>query len=247
MCSVSFLPRDAGFVLAMNRDERLSRGYALPPEALTREGVSMLYPRELSGGTWTGVNSAGMAFALINWHSQPDRACGSPVSRGEVVRALLAARSDKQSASLLRQLPRERMNPFRLMIISLSESSLVEWRWNGDSLESLALPWRRHHWFSSGLDEARANDVRRAQCARVPGDSVDLPLLRKLHRSHAPKAGPYSICMHRSDARTVSYTEINVQSPVASAYYIAGPPCSRAPRFEGSIDLKRASQLRKVA
>ena len=247
MCSVSFLPRDAGFVLAMNRDERLSRGSALPPEAVTREGMSMLYPRELSGGTWTGVNSAGMAFALINWHSQPDCACGNPVSRGEVVRTLLAARNGKQSASLLRQLPRERMNPFRLMIISLSESSLVEWRSNGDSLEPLALPWRRHHWFSSGLDEARANEVRRALCARVPGDSVDLPVLRNLHSSHAPQAGPYSICMHRSDASTVSYTEINVHNPVASVYYIAGPPCSQSPRFEASIDLGLAGQLRKVA
>jgi len=247
MCSVSFLPRDAGFVLAMNRDERLSRGSALPPEALTREGVSMLYPRELSGGTWTGVNSAGMAFALINWHSQPDCACGTPVSRGEVVRTLLAARSGKQSASLLRQLPLVRMNPFRLMIMSLSERSLVEWRSNGDSLEPLALPWRRHHWFSSGLDEARANEVRREQCARVPGDSVDLRVLRKLHRSHAPQAGPFTICMHRSDACTVSYTEINVHSPVASIYYVAGPPCSQAPRFKGSIDLELAGQLHKVA
>ncbi|MGA7213665.1 MAG: NRDE family protein, partial [Terrimicrobiaceae bacterium] len=230
-----------------NRDERLSRGSALPPETRAREGLAMLYPREPSGGTWVGVNSAGMAFSLINWHSQPDCARGSPVSRGEVVRALLSARSVKRAASLLRQLPLKRMNPFRLMVASLSGHSLVEWRSDGDSLEPLALPWRRHHWFSSGLDEAKANQVRRAICARVPGDSLDLQVLRKLHRSHAPKAGAFSICMHRSDACTVSYTEIDVQGPVASMYYIAGSPCSQSPRFKGSIDLELASPFRKVA
>ena len=67
MCSVSFLPREDGFVLAMNRDERLSRASALPPEVFERDGLAMLYPREMSGGTWIGVNSAGAAFSLINW------------------------------------------------------------------------------------------------------------------------------------------------------------------------------------
>ena len=247
MCSVSFLPRDDGFVLAMNRDERLSRVSALPPDAVGRDGLSMLYPRELSGGTWIGVNSAGMAFSLINWYSQPDCVFGNPVSRGEVVRALLSARSSAAVASGLRKLPLERMNPFRLMAVSSSERSLTEWRSGGGDLEPFDLPWKRHHWFSSGFDEGKANQIRRRVCARIHGDSFDLPSLRKLHRSHAPKAGPFSLCMHRNDACTVSYTEINVRGPTASIYYIAGPPCSRSPRFKGSIDLDVASALRKVA
>ena len=55
MCSVSFLPRADGFVLAMNRDESLARLSGLPPEVHGREGLLMLYPRELSGGKWIGV------------------------------------------------------------------------------------------------------------------------------------------------------------------------------------------------
>jgi len=247
MCSVSFLPQKDGFVLAMNRDESLSRVSALPPDVLSCDGVSMLYPRELSGGTWIGVNSAGMAFSLINWYSQPEDAHGNPISRGEVVRALLSARSAKEAASLLKELPLMRMNPFRLMVVSLSEHSLVEWHSGGGTFEPFALPWRRHHWFSSSLDEAKATQVRRRTSARILGNSCELPLLRKLHRSHAPKAGPFSLCMHRTDACTVSYTEIIVHGSLASIYYIGGPPCSRSPRFKGSIDLDFASALRKVA
>lgn len=247
MCSVSFLPRDDGFVLAMNRDERLSRVSAVPPEAHGREGLSILCPRELTGGTWIGVNSAGMVFSLINWYSQPDCAFGNPVSRGEVVRELLWARDSQGVVSFLGDLPLNRMNPFRLVVASLSERSLTEWRSGGGALERFKLSWKRHHWFSSSLDEAKANQTRRRVCARLNSECIDLPSLRKLHRSHAPKAGPFSMCMHRDDACTVSYTEIDVRSSAASMYYVAGPPCSRSPRFRASITFDMAGSLRQVA
>jgi hypothetical protein len=186
-----------------------------------------------------------MAFSLINWYSQTDDGEPKPVSRGEVVRALLATRSCAAAASLLRKLPLKRMSPFRLMVISSAERSLSEWHSGSGHLEVFGLPWKRQHWFSSGLNEAKANKMRRRACARADGDSLDLHVLRKLHRSHAPKIGPFSVCMHQDDARTVSYTEIDVHGPVASTYYIAGPPCSRSPRFKASINLDIA--LRKVA
>ena len=237
MCSVSFVPRDDGFVLAMNRDELLSRESALPPEVLWRGRLAVLCPRECSGGTWIGVNSAGMAFSLINWHSQPERVCGDLISRGEVVRALLSARGANSAASILKELPLKRMNPFRVIVVSLDERSLIEWRSGRDALEFSSLSWTRHHWFSSGLDEARANIIRRGVCSRVADDSLDVSSLRKLHRSHAPKAGPFSLCMHREDAGTVSYTELSVSGRMASMYYIAGPPCSGVERFDGALGL----------
>jgi hypothetical protein len=241
MCSVSFVPRADGFVLAMNRDELISRGPALPPEVHSRGGRAVLYPREPGGGTWIGINSAGMAFSLINWHSQPDRPSGGTISRGEVVRALLSARSSRSAASILRKLPVERMNPFRLMTVSLGERSLAEWRSGSDGLEFISVPWARQHWFSSGFDEAKANQVRRQVCLQIPDGSLDVTALRKLHRSHVPEAGAFSLCMHREDAATVSYTEIRVRRDTASMYYIAGSPCSHSPRFNELLALDSAA------
>ena len=98
MCSVTFLPREEGFVLAMNRDELISRVPALPPKVHHRGELTVLCPSEPSGGTWIGVNSAGLAFSLLNWHSQPDRPGEDLISRGEVVRALLSGRSSSEVA-----------------------------------------------------------------------------------------------------------------------------------------------------
>jgi hypothetical protein len=237
MCSVSFVPRNDGFILAMNRDELISRGTALPPEIQSRGSLELLCPRETGGGTWIGINSAGMTFSLLNWHSQPNRHSGELISRGEVVRALLSAHTSASAASLLRRLPVKSMNPFRVTVISLTERSLHEWRSGGETLESTSLPWARHHWFSSGLDEAMVDKVRRQVCSRISDDMLDLSALRDLHRSHLPTAGGFSICMHRKDAGTVSYTEIEVRKQKASMLYVPGPPCAASPPFRASLTL----------
>ena len=168
MCSVSFLPREDGFVLAMNRDELISRVPALPPSVHHRGDLTVLCPSEPSGGTWIGVNSAGLAFSLLNWHSQPDRTGEDLISRGEVVRALLSGCSSSAAAAILKELPLRRMNPFRLIAVSLPERLLTEWRFGSEVLTSKVYPWQRHHWFSSGFDEAKAIQVRRGVCAQIP-------------------------------------------------------------------------------
>jgi hypothetical protein len=46
-----------------------------------------------------------------------------------------------------------------------------------------------------------------------------------LHRSHGTERGPYSTCMHREDAATVSYTEVTVSRQRADMSYTPGTPC----------------------
>jgi hypothetical protein len=49
--------------------------------------------------------------------------------------------------------------------------------------------------------------------------------LRALHRSHLPAKDAFAICMHRTDAQTVSYTEVMVESGRAVLRYAPGAPC----------------------
>jgi Transport and Golgi organisation 2 len=56
-------------------------------------------------------------------------------------------------------------------------------------------------------------------------DGKHLDCLQKLHKSHDPEPGPYSICMHRPDAATVSYTQVEFTPREISMVYVAGPPC----------------------
>jgi hypothetical protein len=229
MCTVSFLPQRSGFMLAMNRDEQMSRPRALPPRAHQTGSRKSLYPSEASGGTWIGVNDAGLGVALINWYAKPQRDRALCVSRGIMVPHLLAAETLAEAGVFLSDLPLAQINPFRVIAISAGERKIREWRWDGKLLKSMAHAWARRHWFSSGYDETLANR-KRAGVVRAAAISRQTPAwLRKLHRSHLPERGPFSICMHRAEARTVSYAEILVGGRKAQMVYAAGSPCTKKP------------------
>jgi hypothetical protein len=87
---------------------------------------------------------------------------------------------------------------------------------------------------------AKADDPGRESArAGVNAAGYSLNWLRQLHRSHSPKRGPFSICMHRRDASTVSYTEVAVSKKRATMRYKSGPCCSKGAIVTKTISLAR--------
>jgi hypothetical protein len=228
MCTVTFIAQRNGYCLGMNRDEKLTRADGLPPTRKKINGRAVLCPSEPSGGTWIAVNDSGACFALINWYSVPARIERSTVSRGEVVKAVGAADSAEFVNARLSQLLLKRINPFRLIGIFPDLGEIVEWRWNLKRLVRKKARWRTQQWISSGFDEPAAQRARGREFRHALQRTSEprLSWLRKLHSSHTPRIGPLSTCMHRSDAATVSYTEITVSSRTATMRYKAGAPCT---------------------
>ena len=139
------------------------------------------------------------------------------------------------------KLPLDRVNPFRLIGVFSAHKAVVEWRWDLKHLERLDHPWQTNTWISSGFDEPGAQRTRgkafREALRQKSAGSIDW--LRRLHRSHSPERGPYSTCMHREDAATVSYTEITVPHQRATLRYTPGAPCCTAPMLALHLQLKR--------
>jgi hypothetical protein len=241
MCTVSFLPNTHGFYLAMNRDEKLDRSTALPPRIVDVGSRRAVFPSEPTGGTWISANDAGVCLALINWHRIERQPKNDVVSRGDVVRALAGKSGADEIADGIGTLPLRKLRPFRLIAIVPAEKLVTEWRWNLEWLSMRDHNWRPKHWFSSGFDERRAELERQRICdvARIHQSPRSLSWLRQLHRSHAPKRGPFSICMHRRDASTVSYTEVAVSEERTTMRYKAGPCCSNGAVATKTISLPR--------
>ena len=227
MCTVSFVPKSDGFYLAMNRDEERDRPAALIPTVVKIEGRRAVFPYEPTGGTWISVNDGGVCLALINWYRIQRKPNNGTLSRGVVVRELAVESSTDKIATSVKRLPLRKLRPFRLIAIVPGEGRVIEWRWDLQRLTKCDHRWQRQHWFSSGFDEPRAEVERAKTCASSNASPTKhtLKRLRSLHRSHAPKRGPFSICMHRADAVTVSYTEVSVTENSASMRYASGPPC----------------------
>lgn len=227
MCTVSFIARQRGYLLAMNRDEQLTRAKSLPPKVISASGRKVICPSEPCGGTWIAVNDTGVTFALINWYSVPTRLLKNPISRGGIVNFVKAQSSSTVTAEIMAGLPLKQTNPFRLIGIFPRAQEIVEWRWNLNRLGRKDHSWQARQFISSGFDESEAQLVRSQmfrQAMRLK--SAGTPAgLQRLHRSHTPACGPFSTCMHRAGAATVSYAEIHVGSKIVSMTYHAGAPC----------------------
>jgi len=97
MCTVTFIARQRGYCLRMNRDEKLTRVPGLPPKEKNVNGRMVLCPSEPGGGAWIAASDHEVTHALINWYSIPARVDRNSVSRGEVVNAVSAAGSPEDA------------------------------------------------------------------------------------------------------------------------------------------------------
>lgn len=227
MCTVSFLTRKNGYALAMNRDEKLSRIVGLPPSKKIISGRTVVSPSEPGGGTWIAFNDSGVTFALINWYAICAQVKSEPVSRGVVVNTISTAVTPELAPVALAQLPLKQINPFRLIGLFPATREIIEWRWDLKKLARKNHPWQTQQWISSGFDEPAAQRIRSETFRRTlkQKSAGSLGWLRRLHRSHAPEPGPFSTCMHRADAATVSYTEIAMVMRTATMRYFDGATC----------------------
>ena len=131
------------------------------------------------------------------------------------------------------------MLPFMLIGTFPLEQIISQCRWDGRQLQVCRIGWDIHHWFSSGVSDEMARKVRGSTCheawRRREASSVEW--LRCLHASHSPVRGSFSICVHRPDAATVSYTEVAFTGGELTMRYHAGHPCQALGRFDAEVTL----------
>ena len=242
MCTLIVLHRchdEAPLLVAANRDEYLDRPAEGP--ALRRTGErSAIAPRDLrEGGTWLGLNEAGVFAGLTNRPAPRDE---SRRSRGHLVVEALAAGSAIEAVRLLEQAPARAYNPFNLFVADADEAFAVVYE-DKAAVASLAPgvhvignadPDDRHDpKVGSLLDRAEAID------ALEPGQR--LPALAELCRSHEGAEGPLgSPCVHAGGYGTRSSTLIRIaRDPGQSRLrHAPGAPCET--EYEDHTGLLRA-------
>jgi hypothetical protein len=97
--------------------------------------------------------------------------------------------------------------------------------------------------FSSSRDPARARIERERildELRRKHG-GLDADRLRAFHASHEPERGPFSPCMHREDASTVSFSHVRVGAREIVFEYRPGPLCERSEIAAARLDRATSS------
>jgi len=216
----------------MNRDEKIARSVGRLAEIHQLDGTTAIYPSDGTGGTWIAANEWGTTLALVNWNDIVRLSLDSSKgrSRGQIIPALGSSSRRAEVHAAFGVLDLERIKPFRLIGVFPSEQAIGEWRWDSLQLTFQEHGWHSRHWFSSSLSDRQAESFRGAAChnAQKESDAGSAPWLRRLHASHAGVPGPFSLCVHRDDVKTLSYSEVMVTPTGVQMGHFRGSPCAMA-------------------
>lgn len=240
MCTLSWLINEHGYQLFFNRDEQRSRALALAPRVLEIEATRVLMPLDPQGhGSWIAVNENGLSLCLLNYY-QGETLEGKLISRGQLVRSLSCLNTIGGLALALDRLCLTEYAPYTLVVFEAqgSRSKITKVRafqWSGSVLKVF------QPVSPLTSSSVRFNEVSRTRHhiyqQLVQDNSVEE--LQRYHQAHADGKNERSVCMHREDAKTVSFSHITVTAKRAEFYYQAGSPCnSRAAVYLNSIELK---------
>lgn len=235
-------------VIAANRDEQYDRPSA--PPAVLETTPRIIAGRDLrAGGTWLGVNGAGLAVGILNRHLNGQNSLEANArSRGLLCMDVLSRRSAAQAETFLCE-ERARYNPFTLLFADQNDA-VAAYNSKGKIITQKLLPGL--HVFSSAaefdLHSAKADRAYRlfggeTIPARVGNGELDdaVTALQGVLSDHT--LGPGSdnpgdaICVHREASGTVSSSVIFLDRARSRfvTYYCTGVPCRNS--FNGALTL----------
>ena len=242
MCTVSWLRQSDGYLLLCNRDESHARRPALGPRPAVRNGVSLIAPMDGDhGGSWIGINQFGLTLCLLNRYGydtvEQNRRF---TSRGLLLMDLMDCDRTQRVNERVNESDLGVFRPFTMVALTVEEPAmLIEWTGTKCIIQSNAesnMPIT-----SSSMKELDVIGERKKQFQKLLSQAghLDARLLYQFHRSHLPVRGPYSVCMHREDAATVSLSAVTVTPELIEFNYSGGSPCLELPT-EG-VQLERVS------
>jgi hypothetical protein len=233
MCTVSWFREDGGYQLLCNRDEKRTRAQAVGPSRTTAGAAQFLAPVDgQAGGTWLLTNEFGLSLCVLNglalsgsmaWFGRGERL----ESRGLLLPRWSAARTAVEVCELVSKTELTSTAPFTLLIIEPEMPAMVV-EWNGSEefylLDADAyMPLVSSSFDPDAVRAHRHREFERRLAGRPPGSD----LLYSFHESHGGYPSPYSPCMHRPDAETVSFSCVKVTPRTAEFFYLPASPCQR--------------------
>jgi len=213
MCTVTWQPQTNGYILGFNRDEQRSREQASPPQQMIIDGCQMLAPIDRPvGGTWIAVNQYGNCFCLLNYYQANIKEHKQPFqSRGHLIKQLGHCQNAAELQQHIRQIDCSQYRGFQLLFLALQKSdSIVDYLYNGSQL--IHTEHRQQCITSSSVSSQTVIPHRKYlfQQFNDTNKPYSIAKMRQFHLTTDDQVGARGVCMHRADAHTVSYTEIEV-------------------------------------
>jgi hypothetical protein len=226
MCTLSWLKTQDGYEIFFNRDEQRSRSIASIPELYnTPSGNQFIMPTDLdSGGSWIGLTEAGISVCLLNFY-QGVTPNSILISRGLLVKNLLGLNNLDEMLNELSRMALDCYAPFTLAIFDPEQDQPICFCWDGVTFTDIKI---KSPYTSSGVEFPQVSHARQQTFRQHFKDRPKcIDQLKAFHRSHLPEKSKWSVCMHREDASTVSFSHLSINPFNSVFHYVAGSPCQQ--------------------
>ncbi|MBX5491483.1 MAG: NRDE family protein [Chloroflexi bacterium] len=217
-------------VLAANRDERYARPSAgpqrLPAPACAVAGRDLEH-----GGTWFGINDAGLAVAIADQGTSPSQT--PKRSRGLLVLDALRCPSVAAVDALLAALAPDQYNPCTLLYAEPGAARLAPVGLREHRTPRVLAPGLHVMVSGIGAEHARAREQRvlgaldPVQLANARPEQLMAALTGLLRAHDSRPDADDALCRHGTQAGTVSsFVALLADRPTDSRFWCAvGPPC----------------------
>ena len=225
MCTMTWFVNDTGYELFFNRDEANTRSRAKLPSLQFIDEIEYISPTDTdAGGTWIAANNYGVTVCLLNHYQFEQIATYKDWrTRGEVVRMFADTVNLISAEHRFNQLDLADYRAFRMFLIDIrGNNRLFVWDGHESRIErDVSTPKS-----SSAVSAKEVKTVRKELFVEsgVAAANSTAEFL-KYHASHIPAKSQASVCMHRTDANTVSLSHVKVDQDSVSFAYADGPPC----------------------
>lgn len=254
MCTVTIAPnaefkRDQGHTIRVvcNRDELHRRAIATPPTVERFGARQAILPRDpQGGGTWIAANDAGLVFVLLNATSWNDEPISNPTSRGSIIPGLLGSQSLEEAIRLAKRMDVAHFYPFRLVLLDRTDVAEFARERSKLVMRERTSTDSPRLFTSSGLGDELVAAPRRALLREYFSAGADWHAQQDaFHRHRWPGREHVSVLMCRSDARTVSRTEIELNDERVRCSYFDLTSREKASRVH--LDLPLSEGLARCA
>jgi len=234
MCTLSWRRSPSHTLILFNRDESIDRGPESPLSEKLIGTTKIACPSDSdAGGTWIGINEHGCALALLNHYPQDVELPSIRRSRGQLLLDLLDLPKAQDLDQRIKSMDLSPYPPFRLVALNLAHARQARWDRSELYLNTPLPPLG-----SSSLDDVAIPSARAQRFKELP-DSDEA--LKGFHSSHLPEKGAWSTCMHRSQARSCSFTQIVLQKNKATIEHTSLPPCEVRPELGKTLSFSFSS------
>lgn len=220
MCTVSFVNTGNTVIITSNRDEKIARKAAIPPQTYMVNNRKLLFPRDpQAGGTWFAVKEDNTIGVLLNG-ADTSHTPTPPYSKSRGL-VLLDIVGNEKPVAFWADADLSNIEPFTVVLYN--KNSLYQLRWNGSAKSLKKLDTAQNYiWASATLYsetiQAKRKDLFNAFL--VNKGTPEKEDVLKFHQFTESDDKENGLVINRSDIlKTVSITQFVQHKNKVNLYY----------------------------